>query len=272
MTATTDTPTTAQVLRRIHDDGARRGHVWTTPTVDGVVHGDDSRPLSGIAVTWMSTMPVLRAAADRGCDLVISHEPTFWHHRDEPPTEAGAALHRRKQEWLDEHGMTVVRFHDHHHAMFDVDPVLDALFERFGWRDETVGPTLYGRSHVGPVDLRTLAGRIAQAVGEEAVRAVGDPDALVRTLGYGAHDLAGCLAPLRDAEAVLVGEVREWDAFEYFRDAAHFGLDASLIATSHRALENWASEPTVRWLAELVPEVAVLPIDTPAPFRVHRVG
>src|SRR5690242_15894897 len=52
-------------------------------TVDTIKAGDPSTPVTGIAVTFLDTMEVLRKAASRGENLVISHEPSFYNHRDQ---------------------------------------------------------------------------------------------------------------------------------------------------------------------------------------------
>ncbi len=58
---------------------------WVDPeqTVDRIIVGDPEREVSRVLVTWMSTFDAVRAAAERGCQLIVTHEPTFWAHRDE---------------------------------------------------------------------------------------------------------------------------------------------------------------------------------------------
>jgi hypothetical protein len=72
-------PTAADVIARIMD---RAGVEARNPTVDTFKAGDPAARVTGIAVTMMATLDVLRRAVERGDNLVITHEPTFYSHRD----------------------------------------------------------------------------------------------------------------------------------------------------------------------------------------------
>ena len=56
---------------------------WQERTVDTFKAGDPDAPVTGVAVTFLTTYDVLRRAAQQGCNLVITHEPTFYHGRDD---------------------------------------------------------------------------------------------------------------------------------------------------------------------------------------------
>ena len=72
------TSTASQVIRRIQE----RYPAPVADTVDTVKAGDPATPVTGIATTFLDTMEVLREANRRGLNLVITHEPTFYNHRD----------------------------------------------------------------------------------------------------------------------------------------------------------------------------------------------
>jgi len=261
------------VVTRIMEDVARRGHTWSPETIDGFKFGDPERPVTGIAVTWMATVDVVRAAADAGASFVITHEPTFWNHLDAPPQDGtDASLYTAKTRLLEELGMTIWRFHDHHHFAFDRDPVLDDFFERLGWLASTSGNSIGARTDLEPIRLADLAEHLARRLDTRAVRIVGDPDLLVRTVGYGAHDLASCIDALRGVDVIVMGEVREWDAFEYFRDASLLAERKALIDVSHAAVESGSATGLANWLRGIVPEVPVIDIRVPEPYQTFAVG
>src|SRR5581483_192527 len=56
------------------------GVSWEGPTVDTFKAGDPDTPVTGIATTMMATFDVLKRAAARGDNLIITHEPTFFNH------------------------------------------------------------------------------------------------------------------------------------------------------------------------------------------------
>ena len=49
-------------------------------TVDTVKTGDPEREVKTVGVGWISSIENLRRAHELGCDLFITHEPTFWEH------------------------------------------------------------------------------------------------------------------------------------------------------------------------------------------------
>src|SRR5882724_1863834 len=69
--------TAAQVIERIQK---HVGLEWKKDTVDTFKAGDPDTPVTGIAVTMMATLDVLKRAAAAGDNLIITHEPTFYSH------------------------------------------------------------------------------------------------------------------------------------------------------------------------------------------------
>jgi len=47
-------------------------------TVDTVKIGDPTRPVRKAGVCWYPSIETIKAAHEAGCDLLITHEPTFW--------------------------------------------------------------------------------------------------------------------------------------------------------------------------------------------------
>ena len=82
-----------------------------TKTVDRIIVGDPETEVSRILVSWISSFDTVRAAVDRGCQMLITHEPTFWAHRNElagviwEPGSQAQALAARKKEYIEEHGI-----------------------------------------------------------------------------------------------------------------------------------------------------------------------
>jgi len=81
-------------------------------TVDTVKAGDAARPVSTVAVGWISSIESLRRAVELGCDLFITHEPTFWQHEAPEDRLRGVEPGITKQRLLDESGLVVLRCHD----------------------------------------------------------------------------------------------------------------------------------------------------------------
>src|SRR5919201_1310197 len=115
-------PTTAAPLIRPRDIDRHMRSLGTwvrwDQTVDTFKAGDPDTPVRGIAVAWQSQWPTLKAAHAAGCNLFITHEPTFYVHRDDDPGPYQDALLDAKRAWLQQTGMVIYRCHD----VWDVVP------------------------------------------------------------------------------------------------------------------------------------------------------
>ena len=97
-------------------------------TVDTLKAGDPATKVTGIATTFLDTMDVLREAARRGDNLVISHEPTFYNHRDDASKFLEDPVYREKLAFIQEHHLVVYRLHDEIHDA-PMDHILDGFYE-----------------------------------------------------------------------------------------------------------------------------------------------
>jgi len=92
-------------------------------TCDGFKAGDPQSEVVGIAVAWQSTLPMLRLAAVKGCNLFITHEPTFYVHLDDSETVFRHDYASAKRRFIEESGLTIYRCHD----VWDVFPDIGIL-------------------------------------------------------------------------------------------------------------------------------------------------
>src|ERR1700684_1433535 len=123
------TSTAADVIHRIQ----QRYPAPVADTVDTIKAGDPATPVTGIATTFLDTMDVLRVANRRGLNLVITHEPTFYNHRDNTAFFAGDPVYKEKLAFIAQHHMVVFRLHDEIHGT-PPDPFGVGLIEELGWQ------------------------------------------------------------------------------------------------------------------------------------------
>jgi len=262
--------TAAQVVRIVQDEIRGNGHQWFEPTVDVFKAGDPDQVVTGVGSTWMSTSYAIDAASRLGCNFLITHEPTFWNHLDKHyDWYADDATYRAKSDLIAGTSMTIWRLHDNIHMGFDPDPILSAFLDKVTIAGGTRGSSGFTwQGEVLEMTLRQFAEHVARCLGTTSVRYVGDPDLPVRKVGLGAHNLDTALDANRGADAVIMGETREWDTFEYYRDATLLGVPRGLVVISHRDLETWGSTVFANWLAPRLTGLPVVQIESLPPFTI----
>ncbi|NLS78748.1 MAG: hypothetical protein GXY76_15955 [Chloroflexi bacterium] len=250
---------------------ARAPWVDRAKTVDTIKAGDPYREVKRVAVGWMSTILDLRAAHELGCDLFITHEPTFWEHSQEERELRGVEPGLTKQRFLDQTGMVVLRVHD----TWDYWPEIGireswarglGLTQLVG-EDET---RLHGVYAVEPQTLGQFAAQVATRVkplGEDCVRVMGDPERPVSRVAVG----VGCLVP--DKDAVDMGAdalVVCYDGATYWRKRERiYELGVGVIVVEHGTSELWGLESLARYLGETFPELEVHSVaNAPVPWTV----
>ena len=253
------------------------------PSVDRVIVGDAATVVRAVAVMWMPTWSALRAAAARGCNVAIVHEPTFFTHLDlkefdaafaNVPPRARASLDETrdaKHRWIAEQGMVVIRCHD----VLDAMPggVVDCLARGLGFAPgDVVGEWQRYRVVRLTANMPERADAVAQrlanvfkVLGQPGVAFYGDPARAVRTLGLGTG--YGC-EPWRfvelgaDMGITIDDRIKTWTEGEWADDS---GFPLAVI--NHGTSEEWG----VRRLAEIVREKCTpLPVHLIAQGCSHR--
>ncbi len=81
-------------------------------TVDTFKSGSPEAEVRGIgAVSWMSTTAALKMAL-AGCNLFITHEPTYYDHHDDPRWTSVTRARGRSAPSSRRAGITIIRCHD----------------------------------------------------------------------------------------------------------------------------------------------------------------
>ncbi len=244
------------------------GVPWRAETVDTFKAGGAETPVKGIATTMMATFDVLQKAMAKGCNFVVTHEPTFYNHEDQTADLTGDATWRAKEEFLTRNHMAVFRFHDHWHA-HRPDGINQGMTEELDWtrRADRENPRLF---HFEGATLESLAREMKAKLKIRTVRVVGDPRLPVRTVaanwGY-ASQAGGIRALTRDGTDVLiVGEAREWEVVEYAADCVTAGRKKGLIVLGHVVSEQAGMKYCARWMKGFVSEAPVEFVAAEEPF------
>ena len=234
-----------------------------TDTVDTFKAGDPQREVRRVGVGWMATMANLQAAHELGCELFITHEPTFWEHAAPETFYRSREPGLTKARWLAETGLVVLRAHD----SWDRWPELGirdswarglGLNEFLGEDDER-WHAVYA---IEPTTLEAFARQIAERLlplGEDSVRVMGDPARIVSRPAVG----VGCAGP--DADTVALGAdvlIVCYDGAWYWSTRERLvELGAALIVVEHGTTEMWGMESLAAHLGQQFPTLEVHYLD-----------
>lgn len=262
------TVTAQEVVDRIK---AHVGIPWMAVTRDTFKAGDPQTRVTGIAVTMMATMDVLKRAAANGQNFVITHEPTFFDDPDKsetvPQGEKDEVL-AEKRAFIAKNHLVIWRFHDHQHRM-KMDQIELGNAHRLGW-DKFQDPANQYFFTLPETTVGKLADEVKKKFGISAIRVVGDRDMKVTRValspGYGGAQKEIAALEIPDVQVLLVGETREWETVEYAADAVSEGRHKALIVLSHVPSEQSGMEECVGWLRTFVSEVPIEFVATPDPF------
>jgi putative NIF3 family GTP cyclohydrolase 1 type 2 len=240
-------------------------------TVDTFKSGDPDTPVKGIAVAWMSYTAALKQAVDLGCNLFITHEPTYYDHRDQNEEMFRFESARAKREYVQRAGIVILRCHD----VWDQYPKLgipDAWAEALGFASPVAGSGFYRVFDVNGRTAFDVARQVARKTkpwGQDAVQFVGPAGVPVHRVAIGCGAITPFLRFVREFKADLA--ICTDDGFTYWRDAA-FAIDSGIpvIVVNHAVAELPGLMLLASHLRRRFPQVPVHAIPQRCMYRLIR--
>lgn len=243
---------------------------WKPDTVDTFKAGDPSTVVTRIVTTSLPSLDVFNRAVNAGANLIITCEPTFYSRADSPtppvrrpfgqpstaplPTPSPDPVFSAKEDFLKKHNLVVFRLSDHW-RLRNPDPFAQGFADSLGWSKLAGDP-----KHISIPDtsLEALVAHTKNALKSRGgLRVVGDPHLRVRKVALlpGSSPIGASLAALPAVDAIIAGEVREWESVEYVRDTNDLGGKKALILTGRIVSEDPGMQLCAQWLKTIVPEV-----------------
>lgn len=242
---------------------------WQDETVDTYKGGDENIQVTGIATTFLATMDVLQRAKEKGYNMVITHEPTFYNHFDlKSEYGEGDPVVKEKIKFIEDNKMVVFRFHDHIHQM-EPDGIYRGVVKKLGWNDyeKSRRPYLYS---IPETTVGEMVTSLKNLFNVETIRVVGDPSMKFTKAGLvlGAPGAARQIESLQrdDVEVMIGGETHEWETVEYVRDAVNMGKKKALVLIGHANSEEAGMNYCAEWLQSFISEVPIEFISAGDPF------
>lgn len=230
-------------------------------TVDTIKIGDPTMKCSGVVSTFLPTAEIIQETANLGANLIVTHEPTFYNHRDKVDWLEGDPVYEFKRELLEKNNIVVFRFHDYWHK-HEPDGILHGLLKEIGWTNylqKTIRNT--GICIIPETSLKDLGHFFEEKLDLKRPAIVGNPNLRCRQIGFLAGSWGGRsqmrMLQEEEIEVLVVGEVDEWETSEYVRDATFAGMKKGLVILGHAPSEGPGMEYLVKWLQPKIPEIPV---------------
>jgi len=228
-------------------------------TVDVIKAGNPQTKVTGIVTCMFATMNVLRKAAELNCNLIITHEPVFYNHRDETAQFKDDPVFLEKKKYIDEHRLVIWRFHDYIHRM-KPDGIDYGMARKMGLQKYLVSGT-DNRFIIPETTLEGLIRDLKKVFPGNAFNVIGNPQMKVSkvTFSAGAPGSSVHFAMLRDPETdvVIAGEVPQWETYEYVRDAVLQGKNKAIIFLGHIPSEEAGMEFAAGWIRSFIKDIPV---------------
>lgn len=244
------------------------------PDREGRVAGEDIE-VRGIAVSYAASLRVLQHAVESGCNLLIADTHPYYFYdplwSGVPGAEEavmGSAMVARKVQFIGDNGLAVVRLKSAWEAFRPLAGALD-LADRIGWTASGDTPDFV----VCDVPTETLTGQareIRERTGAGAIRIIGDGSLSVSRVALS----PGLLTPEKLArilrstsvQAVVTGEVIEWEAGPYMQDAITAGAPAALLQIGFACSMEPGSTRLADWVRAAVPNIPVVRMESGDPI------
>jgi putative NIF3 family GTP cyclohydrolase 1 type 2 len=243
------------------------GVPWRATTVDGIKVGDPSTPITGIATTAIATVDVLRRAASARQNFVVTQEPVLYDASDGPAQRAADPIYLAKKKLIEDGRLVVYRLSDHWSARQPNESAL-RLAAAMHWTPDhaAAADQLY---RVQETTLGALAAAIKSALSiRGGMRVVGQASMRVRSVFVSPETttLQATIRSLPNADVIIAGEPREWEAVPYVLDTAAAGNPKGMIALGRVVSERMGMQACATWLKSFVPDVPVAAIDAADPY------
>jgi len=250
---------------------------WQADSLDTLKAGDITTVAKGIVTTSMATMTVLQQAVKANANIVLTAQPTFYARADVPAPPAGRGeanqapapdpVFTAKNEFITRNRLVIFRLSDHWRQRRP-DPLAQGLAAALRWSKYQSADDSQ-RFDIPAIALDALVGNVKDALRSRGgIRVIGDPRTPVTRIGLlpGTTPIQAALRMLPNVDAIIAGEVREWETVEYVRDKVFAGEKKGLILVGRVVSEEPGMAICADWLKTFVPEVPIRHISAGDPY------
>ena len=245
-------------------------------TCDIIAAGNPKDKVTGIVTTFMATYHVLEEAVRLGANFIITHEPTWFTGMDDTEWCREDSVYLAKKKYIEDHGLTIWRLHDHMHMGSDTDYIYEGLLSELGWhgylQPDEKSPWVY---EIPETTLSALAAFFKEKLDMDTVQIIGDPEMKVKragilvgggSLGLGVEQMPMEVMERNNLDLIIAGDITEWTLCAYINDAYQMGFNRAMLTLGHERSEEAGMKYLAPWLKERFEEIPVTFVDAKEPF------
>ena len=237
-------------------------------TVDMIKEGNPETTVSGIITCMFATMDVLKQAVDKGCNLIVTHEPVYYNHLDETEYLKNDPVFLEKKKYINDHQLVIWRFHDYVHSM-KPDGILSGMTSKLGWSKYAADEHL-DLFHLPEMSLKDLLAVLKSKFPGNSFYVVGNPETQLFNVflaaGAPGSELHIQLLENENIDIVITGESPQWETYEYTRDAVQQGRIKAVIFLGHISSEEAGMEFCAQWMKGFVKDIPIYFIENGAAY------
>jgi len=238
---------------------------------EGLHFGIPDQEIKGITLCWMADKNAIEFAADKGTNLIVTHESLFYPYdivvNGGQPDFMSWKVNQNRIRALSAAGLSVIRFH----GSLDIYCIFDTFAAQLGLGDPVISKGPYEKVfEMQPVAYSELIQQVKTVVGMPLIRvSPGNPDRIIRRVGltWGGMGLfvnVRYMQSLVDlgCEVLIGGETDDY--------AMHFASESGLdiIETSHELSENKGIEQFAAIMRRDLPGIDVVYYENKIPWKV----
>jgi putative NIF3 family GTP cyclohydrolase 1 type 2 len=237
------------------------------PSVDRIIIGDPETKIRKAGTAWTPYFKTLKDAVNKGINVLIVHEPTFYMHWDldkkgenyfntpSPAKDQYTEALETKKKWIESNGLVIIRSHDVPDIIKNFG-IPFGLGQKLGFKNEDIirSKDFYNIYRLKKDKAANIARKIAfslKSFHQPGVAFYGDPDRPVSTVGLG----TGCICdPQEYAEMnpdLCIGiddTIRTWIQTTYAEDTGK-----PLVVINHGTSEEMGMRLLNEYLSKNIP-------------------
>ena len=245
-------------------------------TCDQLIEGDWNAAVTGVVTTFMATVDVINKTIKAGCNLIVTHEPTYFSGPDKLEWLQNDPVYHKKKALINDNHISIWRFHDHMHSG-PADLIYAGLLEQMGWTQYlNKGQEKPHCYTIPPTTVTKLVEFLKKNLGMKVIRIVGDKGAKCSrvgilvgggSLGLGIETMPAALMNSDQLDVIVCGEITEWTLSAYVRDAAAMGFNKAMVIVGHERSEGPGMKGLAERLQPLLKGIPVHFVEAGEPFR-----